>query len=602
MKWIKFITGSVLVLILVSCANRSAGPTGGPKDSIPPVVVRSVPLNGALNYKKKEILVYFDENVTLDKVNENFILSPPQKTQPVLRANGKVLSVILEDELIDSTTYSLFFGNAIVDLNEKNPLTNYQFAFSTGNEIDTLQASGRLYDAWTLDPVSSVFVGLHPANNDSALLKDPFVRVTKSDEEGRFTIRNIKADTYSVFALADANRDLIYQPGEAVAFYAHPVSPRVSVSERADTVWTDSVTIDTVRLSRVVNYSPDTLKLHLFKESLKRQYLVKSERKDQHYFSVFFNRSSDSLPVITPLNFEPSTRFLMQKNATLDSLTYWIPDSTIFQQDTLQLAIRYQKTDSVYALYSQLDTLNLVFRKPVVAKSATKGARVQHRQELNVSTNLSASFDLNASIRIKLNQPVSSVDTSLVRLSMKKDSLFVPVTVSWQPLDSVGLEFQFVNTWKEGESYELKVDSAAFKSIYGSVNNSLKTSFKMKTPEDYSTLRMKIVPFDSLVVVQVIDGKEALVQQQAAGLGGNKFEYLKPGDYFVKLFVDANGNGKWDTGELQQKKFPEQVYYYSKKLTLKANWELEEQWDYKATTNPYAKPEDLVKKKKQKAE
>ena len=170
----------LLVLIMISCANRSSGPTGGPKDSIPPVVVRSVPLNGALNYKKKEILVYFDENVTLDKVNENFILSPPQKTQPVLRANGRVLSVLLEDELIDSTTYSLFFGNAIVDLNEKNPLTNYQFAFSTGNEIDTLQASGRLYDAWTLDPVSSVFIGLHRSDNDSALLKDPFVRVTIS--------------------------------------------------------------------------------------------------------------------------------------------------------------------------------------------------------------------------------------------------------------------------------------------------------------------------------------------------------------------------------------------------------------------------------------
>lgn len=589
----------LLVLIMISCANRSSGPTGGPKDSIPPVVVRSVPLNGALNYKKKEILVYFDENVTLDKVNENFILSPPQKTQPVLRANGRVLSVLLEDELIDSTTYSLFFGNAIVDLNEKNPLTNYQFAFSTGNEIDTLQASGRLYDAWTLDPVSSVFIGLHRTGNDSALLKDPFVRVTKSDEEGKFSIRNIKAGSYSVYALGDTNRDLIYQPGEAVAFYAHPVTPEVHVSERADTVWTDSVTIDTVRFSRVVNYRPDTLRLHLFKENIKRQYLVKSERKDPYHFSVYFNRPADSLPSIIPLNFEVSTRFLLQKNATLDSLTYWIPDSTVFSQDTLQLGIRYQKTDSVFNLYSQLDTLNLIYRRPPVPKSATKGLGVKPVPELALSTNLSSSFDLNAAIRIKFNQPVSSMDTALVRLSMKKDSLLVPVAVSWQALDSVGLEFQLATPWKEGESYEFKVDSAAFLSIFGSVNKELKSGFKMKTPEDYSTLTMKLVPFDSLVVLQVIDAKEAMVQQQLALPAGNTFEYLKPGDYFVKLFVDANANGKWDTGELQHKKFPEQVYYFTKKLTLKANWELEEQWDFRTTNDPYAKPLELVKKKKQ---
>lgn len=598
MNWIKSVTFSLLVLLMVSCANRSSGPTGGPKDSIPPVVVRTVPLNGALNYKKKEILVYFDENVTLDKVNENFIVSPPQKTQPVLRANGRVMSLLLEDELKDSTTYSLFFGNAIVDLNEKNPLINYQFAFSTGNEIDTLQASGRLYDAWTLDPVQGVFVGLHVNGNDSALYKDPFIRVTKSDEEGKFSIRNIKQGQYSVYALADANRDLIYQPGEAVALYPSFITPEVAIKERKDTVWKDSVTVDSVRLSRIITYSPDTLVMHLFKESKKRQYLVKSERKNPHSFSVYFNRPADALPELKPLNFESTSRFLVRKNETLDSLTWWIPDSSVYSMDTLQMSIRYQKTDSVYQLYSQTDTLSLVFRRPPASKSAMQSSRTTRRNELNISTNLGASFDLNAAIRLKPDQPVSRFDTSLVKLQVKKDTLYLPVALSWQALDSVGMEFQLNNAWKEGESYELIVDSAAFTSIYGTVNKTLKTSFKMKTPEDYSALKINLVPFDSLVVLQVIDAKEAMVQQQPALQGGNRFEYLKPGDYFVKLFVDANQNGKWDTGELQHRRFPEKVYYFTKKLTLKANWELEEQWDYKAASNPYAKPEDLVKKKK----
>ncbi len=588
----------MLVLIMVSCANRASGPTGGPKDSIPPVVVRSVPLNGALNYKKKEILVYFDENVTLDKVNDNFILSPPQKTQPVLRASGKVLTVTLEDDLNDSTTYSLFFGNAIVDLNEKNPLTNYQFAFSTGNQIDTLRASGRLYDAWTLDPVQGIFVGLHAIGNDSAFYKDPFVRVTKTDEDGHFSIRNIKSGEYSVYALADANRDLIYQPGEAIAFYPASVSPNAEVTEKQDTVWKDSVTVDTVRMSKIVKFSPDTLELHLFKESKKRQYLVKSERKDSRNFSVYFNRPSDSLPELRALNFDASARFLLSSNATLDSLTWWIPDSAIYQQDTLQLSIRYQKTDSLYTLYSQLDTLSLVYRRPAASKGSLQSIRKTGRNELGITTNLGASQDLNAAVRISLNQPVSRIDSALVRLNMKKDSLMLPVEFSWKMLDSVGMVYQLSTAWKEGESYELHVDSAAFTSMYGAVNKVLKAPFKTKTSEDYSTLKMLVSPFDSLIVLQVIDAKESMVQQQAAQAVGNRFEYLKPGDYFVKMFVDANRNGKWDTGEFHQRRFPEKVLYFSKKLTLKANWELEEQWDYRATSNPYAKPEDLVKKKK----
>jgi uncharacterized protein (DUF2141 family) len=594
MKWIKWIAGLWLVLIMFSCANRAAGPTGGPRDSIPPVVLRSVPVNGAINYKKKEILVYFDENVTLDKVTDNFIISPPQQVQPVLKANARVLSVILEDELMDSTTYSLFFGNAIVDLNEKNPLENYQFAFSTGNEIDTLQVGGRLYDAWTLDPVQGIFVGLHRHEKDSALYTDKFIRVTKTDEEGRFLIRNVKAGTYSVYALGDSNRDFMYQPGEAVSFFESTVVPEVNVKQRNDTLWKDSVTIDTVRVIRNVTYSPDTLILRLFKEKLKRQYLVKSERKEPYSFSLFFNRPSDSLPQLTPLNFEPTTTLLLQKNSTLDSLSWWIPDSAVYGRDTLSMTVKYLKTDSLFQLVEQLDTLSLVYRKPQVSKKETKTVV----KPLVVSTNISSVFDLNAKIRLQFAVPVSSVDTSKIALSMKKDSLTTPVPFTWQAIDSIGLQFQLDNSWEEGESYELKIDSAAFVSLYHNTNVEFKSGFKTKTAEDYSTLKILLEPFDSLAVLQLIDSKETVIQQQLAKVKGNMFQYVKPGDYFVKLFVDANRNGMWDTGELLNKKFPEQVLYFTKKLTLKANWELEETWNISPVENPYSKPDDLVKKPK----
>lgn len=594
MNYLKYITGSILLVLMVSCANRSAGPTGGPKDSIPPVVLRSVPLNGAVNYTKKEILVYFDENISLDKVNENFIISPPQKTQPAVRANGRVLSVNIEDDLIDSTTYSLFFGNAIVDLNEKNPLENYQFAFSTGNEIDTLQVSGKLFDAVNLDPVAGIFVGLHASMGDSAVYNDKFVRVTKTDTEGRFTIKNVKAGHYRIYALGDTNRDFSYQTGEAVAFLNDTIVPTVKTTERRDTTWTDSVTIDTVKIARTASYHPDTLVLSLFKENKKRQYLVKAERRSLHSFSMIFNRAQDSLPVLKPLNFDSSARLLLQSNASLDTLNWWIADSLVYAKDTLKLQVDYLKTDSLFNLISQTDTLTLAFRRPPASRTASPPP------VLNFTSNVASSFDIYKDILFKFEQPVLKADTSLIRLQQKVDSLIVPLLYSLQKLDSAGLQYSLKYKWKSGESYEIETDSAAFISIYSVHSKAWKNSFKVKAPEDYATLKVKIEPFDSLVVLQLIDAKEVIIREQTANPKGNVFEYLTPGDFFVKLFVDVNQNGVWDTGDVLLRRFPEPVYYYSKKLSLKANWELEESWDYKSTSDRYRKPDELDKLKKEK--
>lgn len=594
MNYLKYITGILLLVLMVSCANRSAGPTGGPKDSIPPVVLRSVPLNGAVNYTKKEILVYFDENITLDKVNENFIISPPQKTQPIVRANAKVLSVTIEDELIDSTTYSLFFGNAIVDLNEKNPLENYQFAFSTGNEIDTLQVSGKLFDAATLDPVAGIFVGLHASMSDSAVYNDKFVRVTKTDVEGRFTIKNIKAGRYRIYALGDTNRDFTYQAGEAVAFYRDTIVPEIRVVQRQDTLWKDSVTIDTVKITRSVSYHPDTLMLSLFKENKKRQYLVKSERRNMHSFSMIFNRAQDSLPVLRPLNFDSTARLLLQANATLDSLNWWIADSLIYSKDSLLVQVNYLKTDSLFNLIPQTDTLTLAYRRPPAPRTAPPPP------VLNFTSNIASSFDIYKDIILKFEQPVLTADTSLIRLQQKVDSIIIPIAYSLQKLDSAGLQYKLKYKWKGGESYEIETDSAAFLSIYSVPAKAWKNSFKVKATEDYATLKMTMEPYDSLVVLQLIDSKEAVIRQQAAVAKGNVFEYLTPGEFFVKLFVDENQNGVWDTGDVLLRRFPEPVYYYSKKLSLKANWELEESWDYKSASDRYRKPDELDKLKKDK--
>lgn len=597
MKYFRIIIQLVLVFTIVSCANRAAGPTGGPKDSIPPVVLRTVPLNNALNYKKKEIQVFFDENISLEKVNENVVISPPQKTQPVVKANAKVLTVSIQDDLQDSTTYSILFGNAIVDLNEKNPLSNYTFSFATGPEIDTLQVSGKLIRAENLEPVPGVLIGLHKNLHDTAIFRDQFTRVAKTDDEGRFTIQNIKAGKYKLYALLDLDRDFRYQPGEEVAFYDSIVIPEIKIIQQTDTLWKDSVTIDTIKTESKLTYLPNNLMLKLFKENRKRQYLVKSERPADKYFNLFFNDKQDSLPKIEPLNFDINTHFLIQKTERMDSLVYWIADSTVYRQDTLKMAVTYLKSDSVFQLVSTTDTLNLVLRKPrTTGKSKTN--EVKPIVPLAIKSNLSGSFDLYSDILLEFEEPLDSVFKEKVKLLHKVDTVLKPIDFTWLPIDSIRRKFAIRYAWKPQESYELQIDSAAFVSIYERTSNAQKTPFKIKSLDEYSAMKIVLQEFDSLAILQVLDSKESVLQTQQAKIKGNLFEYLKPGEYFVRLFIDINRNGVWDPGDLGKRLQPEPVYYFNKKLTLRANWELEETFSHLDPAMLNRKSEELLKLKK----
>lgn len=597
MKYFRIIIQVLLVFSVISCANRAAGPTGGPKDSIPPVVLRTVPVNNALNYKKKEIQVFFDENISLEKVNENVIISPPQKTQPIVKANAKVLTVRIQDDLQDSTTYSILFGNAIVDLNEKNPLQNYTFSFATGPEIDTLQVSGKLINAENLDPMSGILVGLHKNLHDSAILRDQFTRVAKTDEDGRFTIQNIKEGKYKLYALSDLNRDFKYQPGEGIAFYDSIVVPEINVIQQVDTLWKDSLTIDTIKIESKYKYLPDNLMLKHFKENKKRQYLVKSERPADKYFNLFFNDRQDSLPKIVPINFDVNTQFLIQKTERKDSLVYWIPDSLVFRQDTLKMSISYLKSDSIFNLVANTDTLNLVLRKPKTT-GKSKANEVKPVKPLIFKSNLTGSFDLYSDILMEFEEPLDSVFTEKIKLFHEVDTIKKAIEFKWLPVDSIHRKFALRYAWKPQESYELNLDSAAFISIYNRSTNAQKTPFKIKSLDEYSTLKIVLQDFDSLAILQVLDLKEDVIKTQKSRSKGNLFEYLKPGEYFVRLFIDNNQNGIWDPGDVEKRQQPEQFYYFNKKLTLRANWELEETWNHKNPDMFNKKPEDLLKKKK----
>ena len=328
-----------IVLLAYSCANRAQGPTGGPKDETPPKVLKSYPQNGTLNFNKKQIQIDFDEMVSIEKASENVIISPPQMKPPDVKSLGKRVSVNFNEELIDSTTYSINFGNSIVDLNEKNALKNYLFSFSTGNEIDTLKIGGTLISAEDLNPLQGIIVGIYKETNDSVFFKKPFLRIGKTDENGKFSIDNVRKGSYKVFALGDVNRDYFFQPGEALAMHDSIVTPTFRVEEMKDTVWKDSVTVDSIRSFMGTKFLPDDITLRFFKENKKRQYFVKYERKEPFVFSLFFNAPQTALPEIKPLNFSWEGKYLLQKNLTMDSLTYWLTDTLVSKIDTLEMTI-----------------------------------------------------------------------------------------------------------------------------------------------------------------------------------------------------------------------------------------------------------------------
>lgn len=582
-------------ILVIACANQGQGPTGGKKDIIPPRVLRSLPLNNSLYFNKKQILIDFDEMVSVEKPAQNIIISPPQVKPPDVKTFGKRITVNFNEDLKDTTTYSIHFGNSIVDLNEQNPVKNYLFSFSTGGQIDTLSISGVVIDATNLNPLPGILVGIYLDQEDSVFSAQPFMRIGKTDEDGRFSVNNIKKGKYKIFALGDTNNDYYYQPGEGLAMNDSLLTPSFRREMMHDSIWKDSTHFDSIRSYMGTRFLPDDVVLHFFKENKKRQYFVKSERKNPYSFSFFFNSEAKQLPVIKPLNFNWEGKYLLQKNNTLDSLTYWLTDSSIWKIDTLQMAVSYLKSDSVMNLIPVIDTMNVFVRKGRVNPKA-KATKIEPKVEpLKFNSNIAPIFEIYSPLSFKFDSPLASEDISKIKLSVKVDTIFKTIPFKWRQLDSTKTSFVIENAWTPDTSYKLEIDSAAFASIYKRVSNKYEGDFRIRSVDEYSSLKIFLAKFNPQAVLQVLDSKDIVLDTQKALEKGTIFKYLKPGDYFLRLFIDENENGSWDTGSLFPRKQPEKVYYFNEKFTLKANWEFEETWDYEQIPLLKQKPLELFK-------
>lgn len=579
-----------LLLIAAGCANRGSGPQGGPKDTIPPTLLKETPLNGTCNFYEKTIVLQFDEYVQLDNVGENVLISPPQQTPPIVKAIGKRVIVTFEEQLEDSTTYTVDFGRAICDNNEKVPLGNYSFSFATGDHIDTLALFGKVINAENLNPVQGVMVGVHSDLNDSAFSTEAFKRIAKTDSAGQFGILNLRGGIYRIYALRDMSKDYRYQPSEALAFTDETFSPTLAQDSSGE--W---------------YHVPDTILLKLFSENKQRHYFIRGLRdKEQHYFTLLFSAPQDSLPRIVALQpdslhqdsaWVDFTQYMLcQANPTKDTLIYWLTDSAAIRMDTLNFLMTYKMSDSLYDLVSTTDTVSVIYRHPrMTAKAIEALERKNANRKVEIKSNASNKFDIYRTIEWYASTPLIDVQKDSIHLMEKKDTLLIPMAFRFARLDSIGMRFAIEAAIEPEHSYVLSIDSGAMHDIYGITNNPFKAEYHLRPKEEYASLTIHLAHYSPLARIQVLDDKDRVIREEAAQPDGTTFTYLEAKSFYVRLYIDLDGNGQWTTGDWATKRQPEPVYYFPKKLSLRANWDFEETFDHLALPLLEQKPQAIRK-------
>ncbi len=606
---------SAALWITEGCANRGIGPQGGPIDSLPPVLVRATPPNGTLDYKGKTVEFVFDEYITLENPSENILVSPPQQHPAEIRSAGKKVRIEFQEDLADSTTYTIDFGTAIQDNNEKNKLEGFTYSFTTAGDIDSLEIYGQLVNAENLNPISGIVVGFYANRADSMFEKHPFTRIGRTNAEGEFSVKNIHAGTYRLFALDDASRDYCYQPGEGLAFYEEPVTPYIDIKVETDTIWrTDTVAADSslipdsVITAEYYYFEPSDILLKFFKEDKQRHYFQRAFREKQHFFRLFFSAPQDELPTLRALRPESDSAgidtawvdfldyALCQPSINRDTITYWLTDSAAIRMDTLRFEMTYLKSDSLYNLQPQTDTILAVYKAPrSSAKALALQQQKQAEERLQITSNASSKFQVYDTLGITSPTPVASLVADSIHLKQHVDTLWKDVPFR---IDTATMGFRLICTLNAGCEYKLTTDSAAVFDIYGKCCDRNEWKINVRPMEDYATLTVHLTDYTPQAYIQLLNESDQPVRQMQARPEGNKFTFLEGKPYYMRLFIDWNGDGKWTTGDWLKKRQPEPVYYFHKRLNLRANWEFEETFDWKGIPLLEQKPQSIRKDEK----
>lgn len=607
----------LVFLLLVSCAKMGQ-PDGGWFDETPPKVIGASPADGAVNVNQKKINIYFDEFIKLDNPSEKVVVSPPQLEQPEIKGAGRRIQISLVDSLKANTTYTIDFSDAISDNNEGNPMGNYTYSFSTGAAIDTMEVSGHVLESENLEPIKGILVGLYADHADSAFRTKPMLRVSRTDSRGRFVIKGVAPGSYRIYALQDQDGDYKFsQKSEKIAFSHDIIVPSCKPDVRQDTTWVDSLHIKSIDQVDYTHFLPDNIVLRAFTEPLTDRFFLKAERQKANSFTLFFSYGDSILPQIKGLNFDAENAFLVEASEKKDTITYWLKDTALVNQDTLLMDITYRMTDSTGVLVNKTDSAQEILSKEPYAKRMKQQEKelaawtkkqekkkkkgepydsVMEVKPLDVQLSVSSQFDPDQNVIFSFPTPLAKVDTAAIHLYAKHDTLWYRAPMEFLPLEN--RKYELRGEWRPDIEYSLEVDSAAFEDIYGLASKPIKQGFKVNSLDTYGTLLVNITSLHDLpLIVQLLDAQDKVVKETKTVNGVAEFYYLKPQKYYMRLIVDRNNNGKWDTGNYASDQQAEEVYYYPEAIECKAKWDLTESWDPLARELSLQKPGAITKQK-----
>ncbi|PWS27901.1 hypothetical protein DHW03_10035 [Pedobacter yonginense] len=523
------------LLLFFGCASIQT-PQGGPKDTKPPKVLSMLPKNLTRNFNAKKITIEFDEYFNINDDFKEFSISPEQEKPPILKKRQKRLEITLQDTLEKNTTYTLNFGKAIADVNESNVVKNLSYVFSTGPEIDSLSLSGNVSSAVTGEPEKDVVVFIFPIERDTLFGKRKPSIYTLTDSAGTYRLNNLRKGSYKLYALKETGSDKIYQQSsDEIGFLKDPI---------------------------VIDKNLDNINLKVFKELAPEFRVVDRKLNNDGSISLSFNQKlkNPKLTVADPPAADVGKRVYFNK--TNDTAKVWVNDLSF---DSLKLAIQDQG--------KVLQTVNF-----------TRSKKDTYTRDLTIADNLSSN-KLNPYQSLTLTFPFPITAADAAKVTLLEDS--VQRTNFELVKDSIDfLKYYVKYPWKQKRTYDVKFGAGTFTAIFNAKNKEVNKTFKLETSDSYGTLTLKVVVPDTSksYVVEFINEKKLPIKSSVVRKNTPiVFANYPAGKYFIRVIYDENKNGFWDTGNVKMGTQPEKIWYATKEMSLRANWEREEQLEIPLT-------------------
>lgn len=537
----------VTISLLASCA-KIVTPIGGPKDTQPPQITKVVPADKSTQFNNKTIKFTFNEYVVVDNPNENVVFSPPLRNQPIYAQSNKSFTIKLNDTLLPNTTYNIGFLNCVKDFTEGNPIHYLQYTFSTGDAIDSFEIRGKVTNAESLDPEKNCFVMLYDADVDSLPKCARPNYVTKTDANGNFLFQHIAGKNYKIFALNDINKNMLFDlPNEGVAFSDSLVAATVISRDSALTAEQQTsvalqffVTKDTIQ--RFLKLFNPQINLYKFAYHL-----------DIQNFSV---STRDTMTI--PPHFECW-------NATRDTITWFLKAPIT---DSLPI---FADADG------RLDTIVLLPYKAPTQRG--RGSRQKTKNNLDVTCKNGNHFVHPA--RLDFEFPIQPIDSFNALIISKKNSGNDTILQTFNVPDTFikSIEIPFLK--EEKVPYTIFIKDSTFFGYNGETNDSLTFNFTVKSEKEYGNLIINYLNINKLQYVVALLNQNGGVVRTDLVRESRQLQYpmLEPGNYRIKVVEDRNENGRWDSGDYDQKRQPERLFYFEKPITIRGYWDLEETFD-----------------------